>query len=63
MSDQTDDGRTAKVLEQFGGQPWRLIVGMRNFAVHQYDDLDPRRVWRTATPFPMFRLVICEWMS
>nr|WP_281370129.1 HepT-like ribonuclease domain-containing protein [Naumannella cuiyingiana] len=50
-------------MEQFGGQPWRLIVGMRNFAVHQYDDLDPRRVWRTATPFPMFRLVICEWMS
>lgn len=22
---------------------------MRNFATHQYDDLDPRRVWRTVT--------------
>lgn len=22
---------------------------MRNFAAHQYDDLDPRRVWRTVT--------------
>ncbi|MFW6597104.1 HepT-like ribonuclease domain-containing protein [Propionibacteriaceae bacterium Y2011] len=39
----------AAVLEQYDGQPWRLIVGMRNFAAHQYDDLDPRRVWRTAT--------------
>ncbi|UAL31153.1 DUF86 domain-containing protein [Nocardioides rotundus] len=39
----------ANVLEQFAGQPWRSIVGMRNFAAHQYDDLDPRRVWRTAT--------------
>jgi uncharacterized protein with HEPN domain len=37
------------VLEQYDGQPWRSIVGMRNFAAHQYDDLDPRRVWRTAT--------------
>ncbi|WP_170221634.1 HepT-like ribonuclease domain-containing protein [Yimella lutea] len=22
---------------------------MRNFAANQYDDLDPRRVWRTVT--------------
>ncbi|SKG38930.1 Protein of uncharacterised function DUF86 [Mycobacteroides abscessus subsp. abscessus] len=22
---------------------------MRNFAAHQYDDLEPRRVWRTLT--------------
>lgn len=39
----------AEVLERFPGQPWREIVGMRNFAAHQYDDLDPRRVWRTVT--------------
>lgn len=38
-----------EVLERFPCQPWRQIVGMRNFAAHQYDDLDPRRVWRTAT--------------
>ncbi|WP_299575187.1 HepT-like ribonuclease domain-containing protein [uncultured Williamsia sp.] len=37
------------VLKRFDGQPWREIVGMRNFAAHQYDDLDPKRVWRTAT--------------
>jgi len=36
-------------LERFPGQPWRQIVGMRNFAAHQYDDLDPLRVWRTVT--------------
>lgn len=37
------------VLDRFPGQPWRQIVGMRNFAAHQYDDLEPRRVWRTVT--------------
>ena len=39
----------AEVLEQFPEQPWRQMVAMRNFAAHQYDDLDPRRVWRTVT--------------
>ncbi|GAB3580678.1 HepT-like ribonuclease domain-containing protein [Calidifontibacter terrae] len=39
----------AEVLDRFPGQPWRQIIGMRNFAAHQYDDLDPRRVWRTVT--------------
>lgn len=38
-----------EVLADFPDQPWRQIVAMRNFAAHQYDDLDPRRVWRTAT--------------
>lgn len=38
-----------ETLEQFADQPWRQIVAMRNFAAHQYDDLDPRRVWRTLT--------------
>lgn len=37
------------VLSRFAAQPWRQIVGMRNFAAHQYDDLDPRRVWQTVT--------------
>ena len=36
-------------LERVPDQPWRQIVAMRNFAAHQYDDLDPRRVWRTVT--------------
>ena len=39
----------SEVLDQFPDQPWRQIVAMRNFAAHQYDDLDPRRVWRTLT--------------
>jgi len=38
-----------EVLGLFSEQPWRQIVAMRNFAAHQYDDLDPRRVWRTVT--------------
>ncbi len=38
-----------EVLERFPEQPWRQIVAMRNFAAHQYDDLVPRRVWRTVT--------------
>lgn len=37
------------VLAEFDAQPWRQLVGMRDFAAHQYDDLDPRRVWRTVT--------------
>lgn len=39
----------AEVLERFPEQPWRQMIAMRNFAAHQYDDLDPRRVWRTVT--------------
>lgn len=37
------------VLERYPDQPWRQIIAMRNFAAHQYDDLEPRRVWRTLT--------------
>ncbi|WGX97314.1 DUF86 domain-containing protein [Nocardioides sp. L-11A] len=39
----------ADILERFPDQPWRLMIAMRNFAAHQYDDLDPHRVWRTLT--------------
>lgn len=39
----------ATVRERFPTQPWRQIIDMRNFAAHQYDDLDPHRVWRTLT--------------
>ena len=38
-----------EMLELFADQPWRQIVAMRNLAARQYDDLDPRRVWRTVT--------------
>lgn len=35
------------VREQLPAQPWRQIIDMRNLAARQYDDLEPRRVWRT----------------
>ncbi len=25
--------------------PWHLVVGMRNLLIHDYDDVDPKRVW------------------
>lgn len=39
----------AELRDEHPAQPWRQIIGMRNFAAHQYDDLDPGRVWRTVT--------------
>jgi uncharacterized protein with HEPN domain len=39
----------AEVLARFDGQPWREIVALRNLAAHQYEDLQPRRVWRTVS--------------
>lgn len=45
-----------EVLDRSDGQPWRQIIGMRNFAAHQYDDLDPGRAWRTvSTDIPVLR--------
>ncbi|MGO1544469.1 MAG: HepT-like ribonuclease domain-containing protein [Gulosibacter sp.] len=49
------------VLQRFPAQPWRQIVGMRNFAAHQYDDLNPGPVWRTATvDVPALRRYLVE---
>ena len=51
----------AEVLTLFSEQPWRQIVAMRNFAAHQYDDLDPRRVFRTVTrDIPDLRAYLVE---
>ena len=33
------------VLEALPDVPWNLMVGMRNMLIHDYDDVDPRRVW------------------
>lgn len=50
-----------EVLEHFPGQPWRQIIAMRSFAAHQYDDLDPRRVWRTVTlDVPLLRAYLTD---
>lgn len=38
-----------EIRDRFPDQPWREMIAMRNFAAHQYDDLDPRRVWQTLT--------------
>lgn len=49
------------VRERFAEQPWRQIIAMRNFAAHQYDDLDPHRVWRTLTrDVPRLREYLAE---
>lgn len=29
--------------------PWRSIVGMRNFIVHEYDDVDYDEIWKSAS--------------
>ncbi|HET9648166.1 MAG TPA: HepT-like ribonuclease domain-containing protein [Microlunatus sp.] len=50
-----------EVLEHFSEQPWRQIVALRNFAAHQYEDLDPRRVWRTLTgDVPLLRAYLVD---
>ena len=50
-----------EVRTRFPDQPWREIVAMRNFAAHQYDDLVPRRVWRTATQdVPVLRAYLAD---
>jgi uncharacterized protein with HEPN domain len=33
---------TLKALPEI---PWKLVVGMRNILIHDYDDVDPSRVW------------------
>ncbi|MCC4250571.1 MULTISPECIES: HepT-like ribonuclease domain-containing protein [Microbacterium] len=49
------------IRERFAEQPWRQIIDMRNFAAHQYDDLDPHRVWRTLTiDVPRLRAYLAE---
>lgn len=51
------------VLDRFPEQPWRQMVAMRTFAAHQYDDLDPGRVWTTLTrDIPSLRAYLVDVM-
>lgn len=37
-------------------------ISMRNFIVHQYDDVDFDVVWQTATEnIPSLRLLVAQW--
>lgn len=38
-----------EIYDRFPALPWNDIIAMRNFTAHQYEDLSPRRVWRTLT--------------
>ena len=35
----------AATLKAMPDIPWNLMVGMRNLLIHDYDDVDPKRVW------------------
>lgn len=51
-----------EIRDRFPGQPWRIIIDMRNMAAHQYDSLTARLVWRTLVEdIPALReYVVCE---
>ena len=49
--------------EAYPGQPWRVIIGLRNMAAHQYDDLTSDRVWKTLTEdIPRLRDYVADVM-
>lgn len=51
----------ASFLTDFAEQPWRRIIGMRNFTAHQYDDLNYEVIWNTLTSrVPALRQYIVE---
>jgi len=36
-----------ELLGRYPDVPWRLMAGMRNKIVHEYDDVDLEEVWKT----------------
>ena len=38
-----------EVKDQYRHIPWRKIKAMRNFLIHEYDDVDLRIVWEVIT--------------
>lgn len=39
----------SSVRERFADQPWGKLIGLRNFAAHQYQDLLSDLTWATVT--------------
>ena len=38
-----------EIREQNPQIRWKSIVGLRNFMAHEYFEIDPKRIWNTAT--------------
>lgn len=52
-----------QIRSRFPGQPWRIIIDLRNMAAHQYDDLTTRRVWSTLLEdIPALRTYLADTM-
>jgi uncharacterized protein with HEPN domain len=39
---------SGEIRDQHSNVPWRLIVGMRNKLIHEYNNVDLEEVWKTA---------------
>lgn len=39
---------SAETQEMYRSIPWREMKGMRNLLIHEYDEIDPELVWKTA---------------
>lgn len=52
-----------EIRSRFPGQPWRIIIDMRNMAAHQYDALTSRLVWKTLVEdIPALRAYVADVM-
>lgn len=48
-----------KTRSQFPDMPWKDMIGMRNFMIHEYDDVDLFMVWETVqTDMPLLINVV-----
>ena len=39
---------SAELRDRYPSIPWRTIIGMRNFLIHEYIKINPRFLWETA---------------
>lgn len=40
-----------ELRRQFADIPWKRMAGMRDILIHQYDDVNEKILWKTATQF------------